>query len=228
MPGELILIVEDDARIADLLERGLHSAEYRTERAGSGGRALELWRASRPNLILLDLMIPAPDGLEVLRRIRQESDVPVLILSARVEEIDRLLGLELGADDYILKPFSPREVLLRVKMVLRRVQPGQPRARERLQVGALTLDLDAFEARCGGQLLPLTRTHLHLLSKLAARPGRAYSRQELLDGLSEGLLDERTVDTHIRNLRVRLGACGHFLQTVRGMGYRLSVPPEDA
>ena len=129
MTGELILIVEDEPRIADLLERGLHSVGYRSERAASGSRALELWRAARPALILLDLNIPAPDGLEVLRTVRRESDVPVIILSARVEEIDRLLGLELGADDYVLKPFSPREVLLRVRTVLRRAQASGPRER---------------------------------------------------------------------------------------------------
>jgi DNA-binding response OmpR family regulator len=226
MAGELILIVEDEARIAELLERGLQAAGYRTERAANGRRALELWRAANPNLLLLDLMIPEPDGLEVMRRIRAESEVPILILTARIEEVDRLLGLELGADDYILKPFSPREVILRVKTVLRRVQGaahGGLRPRQRLVVGALELDLEAFEARCGGELLPLTRTHLQLLALLAARPGRAFNRLELLGALGDPGLDERTVDAHIKNLRLRLGACGGLLETVRGVGYRLAA-----
>lgn len=223
MPGELILIVEDEARIADLLERGLRSAEYRTERAATGGRALELWRSAAPSLILLDIMIPSPNGLEVLQTIRRESEVPVIVVSARVEELDRLLGLELGADDYILKPFSPREVLLRVRNVLRRVQGQHLKARQSWQIGELSIDLDAHEARCGDEVLPLTPTHLRLLATLAAHPGRALTRHELMDGFADGPLDERTVDTHIRNLRARLGACEGVLETVRGVGYRLST-----
>jgi DNA-binding response OmpR family regulator len=227
MPGELVLVVEDETRIADVLELGLRAAGYRTERATSGKRALELWRTAQPNLILLDLMIPEPDGLEVLRRIRRESEVPVLLVTAKVEEADRLIGLELGADDYILKPFSPREVLLRVKTVLRRVQGTVLRPRDRLVVGALSLDLEAFEARCGAEVLPLTRTHLELLATMAARPGRAFRRSELLAALGEGDIDERTIDAHVKNLRARMGACGGQLETVRGVGYRLSERPSE-
>ncbi len=222
MPGELILIVEDEARIAELLERGLQAAGYRTERAATGRRALELWRAANPNLILLDLMIPEPGGLEVLSHIRRESEVPVLIVTAKVEEVDILVGLELGADDYILKPFSPREVILRVKTVLRRTQGSGMRPRERLKIGDLELDMEAFEARCNNEVLPLTRTHLNLLAELASRPGRAFSRMELLDAIGEANLDERTVDAHIKNLRSRLGVHGELLETVRGVGYRLN------
>jgi DNA-binding response OmpR family regulator len=219
--SELILIVEDEPRIADLLERGLLTAGYRTERASSGRRALELWRAARPQLILLDVMIPAPDGFEVLKTIRRESDIPILILSAKVEELDRLLGLEFGADDYIIKPFSPREVLLRVKTVLRRVAKRTPKERPRVQVADLSLDLESFVAHCGSTELQLTRTHFQLLAVLATRPGRVFSRLELLDGISINNLDERTIDTHIRNLRSRMGLCSDLLQTVRGIGYRL-------
>lgn len=225
--SDLILIVEDEPRIADLLERGLQTAGYRTERANSGKRALELWRAARPQLILLDIMIPAPDGLEVLKTIRQESDVPILILSAKVEEIDRLLGLEFGADDYIIKPFSPREVLLRVKTVLRRVAKTAPKERPRVQIADLSLDLESFVASCTEGELQLTRTHFHLLAVLASRPGRVFSRLELLDGISINNLDERTIDTHIRNLRSRMGSCGDLLQTVRGIGYRLGSGGEN-
>lgn len=224
MSSELILIVEDETRIAEMLERGLHAAGYRTEWAGSGKQALQLWRSARPQLILLDIMIPQPDGLEVLRTIRRESDLPVIVLSARVEEIDRLLGLELGADDYIVKPFSPREVLLRIKTVLRRVAGIPLKERPRVQVANLRLDLETFTAHCGSRELQLTPTHFHLLARLASRPGRVFSRRELLDGLSQSNLDERTVDTHIRNLRARMGSCGELLQTVRGVGYRLGSP----
>lgn len=220
MPGELILIVEDELRIAEVLERYLRAEQFRVERAPNGKRGLELWRAAKPDLILLDLMIPELDGLELARRIRRESEVAIIMVTAKVEEIDRLVGLELGADDYISKPFSPREVVARVKAVLRRTKGGG-RAAVRYQVGTLSIDLETFEAHCGQKLLALTPTQLRLLATLAAQPGRAFSRAELLDGLAEGRIDDRTVDAHIKNLRQRLGVCGEQLETVRGVGYRL-------
>lgn len=219
MPGELILIIEDEPRIAEVLERYLRAEQFRVERATTGRRGLELWRAAKPDLILLDLMIPELDGLELTRRIRRESEVAIIMVTAKVEEIDRLVGLELGADDYISKPFSPREVVARVKAVLRRTR-GSGKA-VRYQVGALSIDLETFEAHCGQKLLALTPTQLRLLATLAAQPGRAFSRAELLDGLAEGRIDDRTVDAHIKNLRRRLGVCGAQLETVRGVGYRL-------
>jgi two-component system response regulator BaeR/two-component system response regulator AdeR len=220
MPGDLILIIEDEPRIAEVLERYLKAEQFRVERALDGKRGLELWRAAKPDLILLDLMIPEVDGLELARRIRRESDVAIIMVTAKVEEVDRLVGLELGADDYISKPFSPREVVARVKAVLRRTK-GQRRTAPRYQVGPLSIDLEAFEARCDGVLLALTPTQLRLLSALAAQPGRAFSRAELRDGLSEDPVDDRTIDAHIKNLRQRLGDCGNQLETVRGVGYRL-------
>ncbi|WP_026234817.1 response regulator transcription factor [Calidithermus timidus] len=219
--GGLILIVEDEARIAEVLERFLRAEGFRTERAADGRRALELWRAARPDLVLLDLMIPPPDGLEVLRTIRREAQTPVIVLTARVEEIDRLLGLELGADDYVTKPFSAREVVARVKAVLRRVN-GRLRAPQRYRVGELELDLEAFQVRCRGQALSLTATQFRLLHAFMAHPGKAFSRGELLDLFGEEAPDERTIDAHIKNLRARLGDCGSLLQTVRGVGYRLA------
>ena len=219
--GELVLIVEDEARIADVLEMYLRNEGFRTERAADGKRGLELWRAARPDLMLLDLMIPQVSGLEVLKSIRRESEMPVLLVTAKVEETDRLIGLELGADDYILKPFSAREVVARVKTVLRRSQ-GRPRPSERYQVGELELDMEAFKARCQGQELPLTPTHLRMLARMAANPGKAFTRAELLDAIGEADIDERTVDAHIKNLRSRMGECGNLLETVRGIGYRLS------
>lgn len=220
MAGELVLLVEDEPRIADILEMFLRAEGFRTERATDGKRALEFWRAVNPALILLDLMIPQIDGLEVLRTVRRSSDIPVIIVTARVEDIDRLLGLELGADDYILKPFNPREVVARVRAVLRRTQ-GSLKPVRRFTVGALTLDLEAFQATCHQETLHLTALQFRLLATLAAHPGKAFSRAELLEVFGDDAPDERTIDAHIKNLRARMGACGTHLETVRGVGYRL-------
>jgi len=218
--NETVLIVEDEPRIADVLERYLKDAGYRTERATSGRRALELWRAAGPAAILLDLMIPDMDGLEVTRRVRASSDVPILMLTARAEEVDRLIGLELGADDYIVKPFSPREVVARVRAVLRRAH-GDLKPPQRFQVGELEVDMGSFEARCRGRALALSPTQLRVLAALAAAPNRAFHRSELLDVLADPSADLRTVDAHVKNLRQRLGPCAAMLETVRGVGYRL-------
>mgnify|MGYP002620647445 CR=1 FL=1 len=220
MAGERILIVEDEPRIAEVLERYLRADGFTVERAGDGRRALELWRAADPDLILLDLMLPERDGLEVARVVRRTSDVPIIMLTAKVEEADRLVGLELGADDYVPKPFSPREVVARVRAVLRRAG-GQVRPAAHFAVGDLTIDLGAFEARCGERPLALSPTQLRLLATLAARPGHAFRRHELMEAQPTGLADERTVDAHVKNLRQRLGPCADRLETVRGVGYRL-------
>jgi DNA-binding response OmpR family regulator len=220
MPGELILIVEDEPRIAAVLERYLRAEGFQVERAGDGVRALELWRAAAPDLILLDLMLPQLDGIAVARRVREVSSVPIIMLTARAEEEDRLRGLGLGADDYVTKPFSPREVIARVRAVLRRAA-GPVRAARHHVVGRLRIDLNVFEARCGEDRLDLSPTQLRLLATLAARPGAALRRQELLAGHVDGFADERTVDAHVKNLRRRMGACADQLETVRGIGYRL-------
>ncbi|WP_293173790.1 response regulator transcription factor [Oceanithermus sp.] len=220
MAEKRILVVEDEARIADILERYLRAEGFATERATNGRQALELWRAFQPDLILLDLMLPEISGLDVARTIRAKSDVPILMVTAKADEVDRLLGLELGADDYITKPFSPREVVARVRAVLRRAGGGA-RPAQRYRVGAIEVDLDAFEARCGGAPVSLSPTQLRLLAALAQAEGRALSRHELLDQLGEAYVDERTVDAHVKNLRRRLGPCGAQIETVRGVGYRL-------
>ena len=220
MAGERVLIVEDEPRIANVLERYLRAAGYQVERAGDGRRALELWRAANPDLILLDLMLPDVDGVTVARRVRDESSVPIIMLTAKVEEDDRLRGLELGADDYVAKPFSPREVVARVRAVLRRAS-GQVRAPRHRVVGRLSIDLDAAQVRCGDTLLDLSPTQLRMLATLAAQPGVALRRAELLDGSEAAFADERTVDAHVKNLRRRLGTCAELLETVRGVGYRL-------
>ena len=220
MAGERILIVEDEPRIADVLERYLRAAGYQVERAADGKRALELWRAAAPDLILLDLMLPALDGTAVARQVRAGSDIPIIMVSAKADEDDRLSGLDTGADDYVTKPFSPREVVARVGAVLRRAG-GRVRPPRHRIVGGLSIDLNAFEARCGDTRLDLSPTQLRILSALASRPGEALRRQELVLGPADTFPDERTVDAHVKNLRRRLGACAEQLETVRGVGYRL-------
>jgi two-component system response regulator BaeR/two-component system response regulator AdeR len=220
--GGTILIVEDEARLAEILEDYLRREGYRTERAKDGARALELWRAAQPDLILLDIMLPVLDGLEVARRVRAESEVPIIMLTARDDEVDRLVGLGLGADDYVVKPYSPREVVARVKAVLRRVR-GSVLAPEVYRAGNLEVDLIAFEVRCNGMLLDLTTGELRLLALLAKELGRVRQRSELLTatGDADSFADERTVDAHIKNIRRKLGVCAEQIETVRGIGYKL-------
>ncbi len=219
-----VLIVEDESRLGDILEEYLKREGYRTERAKDGERALELWRAARPDMILLDLMLPVLDGLEVARRIRAESSVPIIMLTARDDEVDRLLGLGLGADDYVVKPYSPREVVARVKAVLRR-SSGQVQAQGIYRVGDLEVDLSRFEVRLKDERVDLTTSEIKLLAVLAKEPGRVRMRPELLaaTGDAERFADERTVDAHVKNIRRKLLTHGEMLETVRGVGYRLRV-----
>ena len=224
--AETILIVEDETRLADILEDYLKREGFRTERAKDGARALELWRAAQPDFVLLDLMLPVLDGFEVARRIRSESGVPIIMLTARDEEVDKLLGLGLGADDYVVKPYSPREVVARIKAVLRR-SSGQLVTQEVFKVGDLEVDAGRFEVVCRdkgkAREVDLTASELRLLAALAKEPGRVRSRAELLaaSGDAERFADERTVDAHVKNLRRKLRGCGEQLETVRGVGYRL-------
>ncbi len=219
--NKVILIVEDESRLAEILGEYLAREGFRTERAGDGKRALELWRAARPDLILLDLMLPLLDGLEVARRVRAESDVPIIMLTARDEEVDKLVGLGLGADDYVVKPYSPREVVARVKAVLRRTN-APSESKRLLSVGALEVDLSTYLTRCHGEEVALTPSELHILAHLAREPGVVRSRPELLAVLGDDrFADHRTVDAHVKNLRRKLGTCGEQLETVRGVGYRV-------
>ncbi|MCA9835640.1 MAG: response regulator transcription factor [Trueperaceae bacterium] len=217
-----ILIVEDEARLAEILEDYLKREGYRTERAKDGLRALELWRAAQPDMILLDLMLPELDGFEVARRIRAESDVPIIMLTARDEEIDKLLGLGLGADDYVVKPYSPREVVARIKAVLRR-SSGQLLAPEVYEVGVIRVDLARYITTCEGEEVDLTPAELRLLAALAKDAPMVKGRPELLaaSGDAERFADERVVDAHVKNIRKKLGNCGEKLETIRGVGYRL-------
>ena len=217
-----VLIVEDEADIAELLELYLRNEGYATERARDGERALALWRAARPDLILLDIGLPKLDGLEVLKKVRADSSVPVIMLTARAEEIDELLGLGLGADDYITKPFSPRTLLARVKTVLRR--GGQEPEDKPVRVGSLSIDAARISASVEGKPLHLTPTEFKMLHFLARSAGRALSRLELFEeAMPESDALERAVDVHMKNIRQKLSDAGEndLIETVRGFGYRV-------
>lgn len=226
--GALALIVEDDETLARTLELILRADGFRTERATDGPRALELWRAAVPDVVLLDLGLPGMDGTEVLRRLRRDAITPVVILTARAEEADELYGLGLGADDYLVKPVSARKLLAHLHAVMRRVRPAPLADTELLRHGALEVDLYRYEARCDGTPVRLTPSELGLLAHLARTPGRAVSRSELYEtALPDGEGFDRAVDVHVANLRRKLrdAGGGEPIETVRGVGYRLRVRP---
>lgn len=222
-----VLVVEDDRDIAELVELYLRDAGYRTERASDGERALELWRAAAPDLIVLDIGLPKLDGLEVLKRIRVDRNgahVPVILLTARSEEVDELLGLGLGADDYITKPFSPRALLARVRAVLRRAQSDSGDGDQVYRVGELVVDDYRVRVSYRDQPVTLTLSEFRILKHLAQTPGRAVTRSELFEAaMPESDALERVVDVHVKNLRQKLAEKGatDLIETVRGVGYRL-------
>lgn len=228
MARERILLVEDEPDIAEVLQYNLEKEGYQVEVAHRGDTGLEAIRRQPPDLLLLDLMLPGLDGLEITRLLKRDGTaarVPIVMLTARGEEVDRIVGLELGADDYISKPFSPREVVLRVKAVLRRQKPEEVREAEDevLEVGGILLDLAGHQLRVRGEEIPLTATEFRLLRLLMERAGRVQTRGHLLTdvwGYAEDI-DSRTVDTHIRRLRRKLGAEADRIETVIGVGYRL-------
>jgi two-component system alkaline phosphatase synthesis response regulator PhoP len=225
-----ILVVDDDREIVRLVRTYLEQNNYEVLVAYDGETALHILRRERPDLVLLDLMLPGRDGLDVTRVVRGDGGLaamPIIMLTARVEDHDKIVGLELGADDYVSKPFNPAEVVARVRAVLRRVQ-GEPVPPRVIQVGDVRLDLDAHLVEVGGQPVHLTPTEFALLRALAEHPGRALTRLELIEealGYSyEGL--ERTVDSHVKNLRRKLdeaGEAGYLVETVFGVGYRLAT-----
>lgn len=222
----LILIVEDEPQLAEVLEAYARQEGYRTERAADGNAALSAYRAASPDLILLDVMLPGRSGLDVLKTVRAESGTPVILVTARAEETDQIVGLELGADDYVVKPFRPREVMARVKAVLRRATALLDDAERPLRVGPLEVDRRAVVARVHGEALSLTPAEFRLLSQLAEAPGRAYTREELLAAaLPDSDALERVVDAHLASVRRKLDAAraGGLLHTVRGVGYRLEA-----
>jgi two-component system response regulator BaeR len=219
-----ILIVEDEPKLAALVGDYLRAVGYESSWVADGREVVSAVRTGQPDLVLLDLMLPGRDGLDICRELRSFSDVPIIMLTARVEEIDRLLGLELGADDYICKPFSPREVVARVKAILRRVRGGAE------QAGAVALRIDeaTHSAVFHGVMLELTPVEFRLLKTLAANPGRVFSRDHLLDNLylDHRVVTDRTVDSHIKNLRRKLeqAAPGQDpIRSIYGVGYKLEI-----
>ena len=220
----LILVVEDETELARVLRDYLERAGYKVEMAYDGTSALSVYQHSRPDLVLLDLNLPQMDGLDVARAMRHERNVPIIMLTARVEETDRLVGLELGADDYITKPFSPREVVARVRAVLRRAQ-GEPQPPEILRAADIEIDLTRHHVTASGAAIELTPTEFDLLAVLARYPGRAFRRLELLEVTQGDAFEgyERTIDAHIKNLRAKIEPDPkrpRYIQTVYGIGYR--------
>ena len=224
--NETILVVDDEPKIVKLAQDYLERSGFCVLTAADGPTALAVARRDRPDLIVLDLNLPGMDGLDVCRALRCESSVPIIMLTARVEETDRLIGLELGADDYVIKPFSPRELVARVRAVLRRVRGGvhQPGV---VRVGDLEIDLLGHRVTCAGEPIRLTRTEFNLLAVLAQHPGQTFTRAQLLDRLHGVAYDgfDRSVDAHIKNLRRKLEANPvepRYVLTVYGVGYRFS------
>jgi phosphate regulon transcriptional regulator PhoB len=224
-----ILIVDDEPPIIDVLEYNLKKANYEVIVARDGQEALDKARHQRPDLVILDLMLPQMDGLEVCRALRRDSDLPIIMLTAKDEEVDRVVGLELGADDYVVKPFSVRELVARVKTVLRRSGPKAEAVSEVFQVGDLRLDAARHEAHLGQTELELTSLEFDLLHVLVAHADRVLTREQLLNQVwgYDYYGDTRTVDTAIKRLRAklrRLSPDSEFIVTVRGVGYKLQEP----
>jgi len=218
-----VVVVDDEANIADLVGMYLTREGFRVYQAGTGEAGLAAIAQHRPRLVVLDVGLPDFDGLEVCRRLRASSKVPIIFLTARDSEVDRVLGLELGADDYVTKPFSPAELVARVKAILRRVDGGQ--TAEIVSAGRVEIDVGRREVRVDGAPLELTTKEFELLRYLAERPGLAMSRQQILDGVwgYDWYGDARTVDVHIAQVRKKLGDAVR-ITTVRSIGYRLDVP----
>jgi DNA-binding response OmpR family regulator len=230
MGKRTILVVDDEPKLVKVVREYLEHDGYRVVSAGDGREALARFREARPDLVVLDLMLPELDGLEVCRRLRRDSNVPVIMLTARAEEVDELVGLELGADDYVTKPFSPRALLARIRSVLRRANPTDD-GEESFSLGALRVDRARHEATWEGAPLPLTPTEFRLLAVLARRPGRVFDRLMLLERIQGEAYAgyERTVDAHVKNLRKKLAAVGgggaaSGIATVPGVGYKMEEP----
>lgn len=222
-----ILIVEDDHNTAALVRTYLEREGFATVHAADGLTGLQLAREKKPVFVILDIMLPGLDGWEVCRRLRAFSDVPLLMLTAREEEIDRVSGLAIGADDYVVKPFSPRELVERVKAILRRARPAPEQAERLLVHGSLEMDLDKHRLKRHGQVIPLTLSEFRLLKTLMQSPGRIFSRNELLESLYRHgeIVIDRVIDVHIGKLRHKLEeqpANPRYILTARGFGYSFS------
>lgn len=223
---EKILVVDDERQIVDIVRAYLERDGYRVVAAYDGRQALEVAQRERPSLLVLDLMLPEMSGWEVMRSLRKTSEAPVIMLTARDDPTDKVVGLELGADDYVVKPFDPKELLARVRAVLRRARP--PEQREVLAVGDLTVDPGRHEVRLGAHRIDLTATEFAILEVLARHPGMVYTRLQLLETVQGDAYQgyERAIDSHIKNLRQKLEPDPRrprYIRTVHGVGYRLEA-----
>jgi DNA-binding response OmpR family regulator len=223
--SKTILVIDDEPQIADLCRDYLVAAGFTVLTAGDGLKGLALARRERPDLVVLDLMLPGMDGLDVCRELRRERSVPVIMLTARVEESDKLIGLELGADDYLTKPFSPRELVARVRTVLRRASGSGPV--DVIRAGTLTLDRARYKVQLPEREVTLTPTEFEILATLAAQPGRVFSRGQLLSAARGVAFEsyERAIDSHIRNLRRKIEPPEgepQYILTVHGIGYKFA------
>jgi two-component system alkaline phosphatase synthesis response regulator PhoP len=224
-----VLVVEDEPQIAQIVRDYLQHAGFAVVTTGDGVEALRLTRERSPDLVVLDLGLPHLDGLDVARRLRRDTDIPIIMLTARVEESDRLIGLEVGADDYVTKPFSPRELVARVRAVLRRVEPGGGQGGQIhiLRRGDLTIDVPKMRVTRNGTAIELTPSEFQLLAALARQPGRVFTRAQLLDAVRGNEVEsfERAIDAHIKNIRRKLEADSRsprYLLTVYGIGYKFA------
>ena len=224
-----ILVVDDDHKLISLVEMYLRREGFRVIAARDGARALDLFDRHRPDFIILDLKLPQLDGIAVCQRIRQTSDVPILMLTATVEEMDKIMSLQVGADDYVSKPFSPRELVARVRVILRRTRAHE-RSEPRLARGSLVIDFERYEVFVDGREVRLTANEFKLLRTLMESPGRVFTRDQLLATIhpfNEAAVLDRAIDVHIGKLREKLGddpAEPRFIQTIRSIGYKLLEP----
>jgi two-component system alkaline phosphatase synthesis response regulator PhoP len=221
-----ILVVDDEPRIAEIARDYLERAGFKVTTAGSGADALAFARSRRPDLIVLDLGLPHVDGLDVTRTLRRQSSVPIIMLTARVDESDKLIGLELGADDYVTKPFSPKELVARVRAVFRRIDAAPERG-DVIRAGDVTLDKRRMQASVGRQSIDLTSTEFELLATLASQPGRVFTRAQLLDAIRGVEVEsfDRAIDAHVKNVRRKLEPDPRnprYVLTVHGVGYKFA------
>jgi len=221
-----VLIIEDEVELVKVLRSYIEKAGFTVISAYRGDTGLSIWEKRQPDLVILDLNLPGMDGIDIAREIRRKSNTPIIMLTARVEETDQLIGLELGADDYITKPFSPRIVVARVRALLRRAST-EPSPVKLIQVADLIIDIDAHNVVRAGHEIELTPTEFNLLVKLASQPGRAFTRSQLLESVMDTTFEgyERTIDAHIKNLRSKIETNPKkpvYIETVFGVGYRFT------
>ncbi len=222
-----IFVIDDEPQIVKVLKAYLEKAGYQVVTTSDGKTVLSIFQRERPDFLILDLNLPGMDGLDICKTIRRDSNVPILMLTARVEEADRLIGLELGADDYVLKPFSPREVVARVKTIFRRAA-AEPAKTDTIQVGELIIDLGQHTVNLAGKPIELTPTEFEILATLAKQPKRVFSRLQIMELAQGDAFEgyERTIDAHIKNIRLKLEPNPRkpvYIQTVFGLGYKLDV-----